>query len=328
MFLAGDLGGTKTLLAEYVLDGDGLREVSRQKYTSRSDPSFDDILADFLNGRSEALASACFGVAGTVVQGRSHATNLPWSLGEQQLAEKIGVPRVKLLNDLEATALGMLVLPAGSLTALAGPAPTGQARAGNVGVIAAGTGLGEAMLYWDGKYHHAVASEGGHADFAPTSDREVELWRYLRGRFGEHVSYERVLSGPGLKNIYDFLKDDDPAAEPSWLTEELNKADASAVIASHGLKGDVPICLEALAIFVVVYGAAAGNLALRYVATGGVFLAGGIAPKILPALQSNAFLASFRAKGRLSSLLDQIPVFVSLEPSAALLGAAHYATRL
>jgi glucokinase len=328
MFLAGDLGGTKTLLAEFVLVGDSLREVSRQKYSSRSYPSFDDILADFLKGRSEPLVSGCFGVAGTVVQGQSHATNLPWSLDERLLAEKIGVPRVKLLNDLEATALGMLVLPSGSLNTLADPEPKSERRTGNVGVIAAGTGLGEAMLYWDGERHHPIASEGGHADFAPRSDREVELWKYLRTTFGDHVSYERVLSGPGLKNIYDFLKLADPASEPDWLAEEMNARDASAVISSHALNRNVPICEEALAMFVSAYGAAAGNLALRYVATGGVFLAGGIAPKILPALQSAAFLSSFRAKGRLSSLLDQIAVFVSLEPRAALLGAAHYATRL
>jgi glucokinase len=201
-------------------------------------------------------------------------------------------------------------------------------RKGNIAVVAAGTGLGEAMLYWDGTQHHPIASEGGHADFAPRTEREVELWHYLRGRFSGHVSYERVLSGPGFFNIYSFLKDRGYFEEPPSLAEELKEGDPNAVISSHSLARDVPICVETMTMFASIYGAEAGNAALRCVATGGVFLAGGIAPKILPALRSAAFLDSFTDKGRFHDFLRGIEVSVSLNPRAALLGAAHYALRL
>jgi glucokinase len=329
MYLAGDLGGTKTLLAEFEPAGDSLREVRQRQFPSRSYPAFDMILTEFLAERTgPPLRSACFGVAGAVVGGRSQATNLPWALDEPSLARVIGVSRVKLLNDLEATAYGMLALPASSLSVLNASTSSGPGRSGNVGVIAAGTGLGEAMLYWDGERHHPVASEGGHADFAPRNLHEVELWTYLQRTFGGHVSYERVLSGPGLRNVYNFLREADPSAEPDWLVEEMNAGDPAAVISAHGLKGDVPICVEAMAMFVSAYGAEAGNVALRSVATGGVFLGGGIAPKILPALRSPSFLESFTAKGRFAPFLKTIEISVSLDPHAALLGAAHYATRL
>jgi glucokinase len=329
MYLAGDLGGTKTLLAEFEPVGHSLREVRQRQFPSRSYLAFDMILTEFLAERTgPPLRSACFGVAGTVLSGRSHATNLPWALDEQALASVVGVSRVKLLNDLEATAYGMLALPASSLAVLNPNPSSGQGRSGNVGVIAAGTGLGEAMLYWDGERHHPVASEGGHADFAPRNAREVELWNYLQRTFGGHVSYERVLSGPGLENIYKFLREADPEAEPDWLVEEMHAGDPAAVISTHGLKADVPICAEALAMFVSAYGAEAGNVALRSVATGGVFLGGGIAPKILSALRSPTFLDSFTAKGRFGPFLKTVEISVSLDPHAALLGAAHYATTL
>lgn len=329
MFLAGDLGGTKTLLAEFEPTDDGLTPVREASFPSRQYPTFEAILAEFLSGRSgPPLKSACFGVAGTVVNGATQMTNVRWSLVESDLARAVGVGRVKLLNDLEATAYGVLTLPAAEIAVLNPEASPTPSRAGNVAVVAAGTGLGEAMLYWDGTRYNPIASEGGHADFAPRTEREVELWHYLRERVGGHISYERVLSGPGFSNIYGFLKDRCGFQEPSWLTDELKSGDPNAVISRHGLIGDVPLCAETLSMFAAIYGAEAGNAALRCVATGGVFLAGGIAPKILPALRSRAFLDSYSDKGRYRDFLQGIEVGVSLNPLAALKGAAHYATRL
>jgi glucokinase len=209
----------------------------------------------------------------------------------------------------------------------ASPSPS---RAGNIAVIAAGTGLGEAMLYWDGALYHPIASEGGHADFGPRTEREVKLWHFLRGLYGRHVSYERVLSGPGFFNIYKFLRDNRYFDEPSYLARELKQAggDPNAVIAAHRLAGDVPLCAATVAMFASIYGAEAGNQALRCVALGGVFLGGGIAPKLLPALKSPAFLDSFHAKGWFAPFLERVEVSVALNPKAALHGAAHFAARL
>jgi glucokinase len=329
MFLAGDLGGTKTILGEFEPDPGGLRRVRERVFPSRSYPTFDALAAEFLSGRDgPPLRSACLGVAGTVIDGRCKTTNLPWALDESALSAALGVPRVKLLNDLEATAFGILTLSSDERAVLnPGPAPPGGRR-GHVAVIAAGTGLGEAMLYWDGARYHPVASEGGHADFGPRTEREVELWHFLRARHGGHVSYERVLSGPGFHDIYRFLRDECGLEEPPGLAAEVAAGHPNAVISTHGLAGDVPLCAETVAMFVSAYGAEAGNLALRCVAVGGVFLAGGIAPKLLPALRSPAFLDSFRAKGRLAPFLEKVEVSVSLNPEAALLGAAHYAARL
>jgi glucokinase len=329
MFLAGDIGGTKTLLGVFEPTDDGLKVVHEGSFPSKSYATFDAVLAEFLAGRTgPMLRAACFGVAGTVVNGRCQLTNLPWVLAEKALADGIGVPRVKLLNDLEATAFGMLTLPASDTAVLQPGASPTPSRAGNIAVIAAGTGLGEAMLYWDGTRYHPIASEGGHAEFGPTSDREVGLWQFLRKRFGGHVSYERVLSGPGFLNIYDFLKEEGTLEEPTWLAEKIQKGHANAVISEHGLAGDVPLCVETLSTFASIYGAEAGNQALRCVAVGGVFVGGGIAPKLLPALRSRSFLDSFSDKGRFEGFLKGIEVCAALNPRAALLGAAHYDARL
>ena len=325
MFLAGDLGGTKSLLGEFQPRDGALVQVRLESYPSRSYPTFDAILGEFLDGRTgPPIASACLGVAGTVFDGRCHMTNLPWLLEETALADAIKTPKVKLLNDLESTAFGTLFLPPGEVAVLAA-GPGSAPRGGNVAVIAAGTGLGEAMLYWDGDRYHPVASEGGHADFSPRDDREVELWKHLRKRFEGHVSFERVLSGPGLFNIYTFLRDEGLYEEPGWLAAKFAGKDPNVVISEHGAAGGVPICVETLAMFASIYGAEAGNAALRCVATGGVYLGGGIAPKLLPVLKSGAFMDAFTNKGRFAGFLGGLKVSVSLNPHAALLGSAHYA---
>jgi glucokinase len=324
MFLAGDIGGTKTILALFQRSGDGVELVCDGTFPSHGHATFEEILRAFLAEQPGVqLVSACLGVAGPVVDGRCHTTNLPWVLDERVLAQVLGVPRVKLLNDLEATAFGMPFLRSDELCVLQ-PGASPRKR-GNVAVIAAGTGLGEAMLYWDGRRYHPIASEGGHADFAPHDDREAELLKYVREQTGGHVSYERVLSGPGIHTIYLFLRDRGYYPEPPWLARTVEAGDANAVIAQLGLVGDQPLCSATIEMFCAIYGAEAGNIALRCVALGGVYVGGGIAPKLLPALQSGGFVRAFRDKGRLSDLLGSIEVSVALNERAALLGAAHYA---
>ena len=328
MILAGDIGGTKTVLALFEETADGVRAVREAPaFASKDFASLEAILTEFRKDhRGLSLEAACFGVAGPVLDGKSVTTNLPWHLEEEALARAAGAPRAKLLNDLEAAAYGMLFLKPEELCVL--NRGTRPSRRGNVAVVAAGTGLGEAMLYWDGRHHHPMASEGGHADFAPRTDQEIELLKYLRAKFGDHVSYERILSGPGFYNVYKFLRDSGAYPEPASLARKLKTGDPSAIISQLGLAGGEPICVATLELFASLYGAEAGNLALKCVAVGGVFIGGGIAPKLLPALQAGPFMRAFTAKGRLAGLLNQIEVSVALNPRAPLLGAAHYGRRL
>ena len=321
MILAGDIGGTKTVIGLFDEVDTRLQATREDTFPSGSHGALQEILERFLGGGPRpALRAACFGVAGPVVEGRCKTINLPWELDEITLAETLQVPRVKLLNDLEAAAYGMLHLDQTDLCVL----QPGLPGKGNIAVIAAGTGLGEAILYWVGELHQPLASEGGHADFAPQTDLEVELLRYLRREVG-HVSYERLLSGPGFFNIYRFLRDSGFAPEPEWLRERIAQGDPSAVVSQLGLAGEHPLCIKTLDLFTSVYGSEAGNLALKALALGGVYVGGGIAPKILPKLQDGTFIRAFNEKGRLAELTRTIPVKVALNPSAPLLGAAHYA---
>ena len=321
LILAGDVGGTKTNLALFQPDGDRLTPMAERSVKSADFSGLDAIVSAFLREAQRAPARACFGVAGPVVDGRCQATNLPWVADVRSLQQTIGVEAVWLLNDLETTAYGIQALPAQALQVLQRGTPQPQ---GHCAVIAAGTGLGEALLVWDGQRYRAIASEGGHADFAPRSELELELSRYLLGRFG-HASYERVLSGPGLANIYDFLKSTRRGQEPAWLAVELAAGDPSAAISRGALERRESICVQALALFASIYGAEAGNLALKVLARGGVYVGGGIAPKILPALTDGGFMQAFVAKGRLAPFLSEIPVHVVLEPKASLYGAARMA---
>lgn len=325
MILAGDVGGTKTVVALYEARAGGLAPVREARFASADFGALEDILARFLRESPGArIDAACFGIAGPVIDGRAQTTNLPWKLDERDLERAVGARRVKLLNDLEAAAYGMLELRQDERAVL-NPGRAAS-RPGNAAVVAAGTGLGEAMLVWDGERHRAVASEGGHADWAPRTDEEIELLLFLRAEFGR-VSTERVLAGPGLHNIYRFLRRKSAEAEPDWLRERIAGGDPSAVVSQTGLEGRDPVCARTLEMFAAIYGAEAGNVALQCVATQ-VFIGGGIAPKILPALQSRAFLDAFADKGRFRDLLAGIPVAVSLNPRTPLVGAATYATRL
>jgi len=321
--LGADIGGTKVNLA--LFDWERGRLVCRRKHTYHSH-EYDDlsgILTVFLKEAPAALDAAAFGVAGPVEQGRAQVTNLPWHVDTEQLRRHLGIERIKVVNDLEATAYGVMTLNEHDVFVL----NHGQAVQGTIAVIAAGTGLGEGYLFWDGRRHHPAPSEGGHAEFAPRNDLQAQLLAYLRRRFG-HVSYERVLSGPGLVNIYEFLRDAGHAEEPAQLAEQIRSGDPAAAITAAGLAGIPALCVQALDLFAAIYGGEAGNLALKVLAIGGVYVGGGIAPKIRAKLADGTFLAAFRDKGRMAFLLDKMPVRVVLNEETALYGAGYCAARL
>ena len=345
MILACDIGGTKTRLALFDWKDERVDAQTEQVYISADYKSFEAILEDFLNPPQPELAetteteeeppeaqpkeplkidAACIGVAGPVIENRCQTTNLPWLVDGHALAIRFHIPTVQLLNDLEATAHGLLQLKPEETTALnTGIVPT-QKRP--MALIAAGTGLGEAILYWDGMAYHPMPSEGGHADFAPNSDLEIELLRHLRASY-LHVSWERVLSGPGLHAIYEFLRDT-KRNEPTWMAERMQVEDPAAVIAEVGLKKQADIGVQALDLFASIYGAEAGNLVLKSMALSGIYLGGGIAPKLLAKLQDGAFMRGFTNKGRYKKLMTSVPVRVIVNDRAALIGAAAVAAKL
>jgi glucokinase len=330
-FLAGDIGGTKTRLALYSKTEAGLFPVRDQTYASAVYPAFADVIDDFLSGAhaAELPRSACFGVAGPVRAGRCQTTNLPWLIDAGEIAELTQIAHVGLLNDLEAMALGVLHLRAHEFIELNPMAPTTESGEGNIAVLAAGTGLGEALLYWDGREHRAVATEGGHADFAANSAEQDNLLAWLRIKHGGHVSYERVLSGSGLFSVYQFLSATRPESVVAARDANIRAAaDPAAMIGQFGVDESDLLCREALRIFAEVYGAEAGNMALKTLAGGGVVLGGGIAPKILRVLSDGAFLSAFLDKGRFGELLSNYSVRVALNSDSALLGAAHTARAL
>ncbi len=323
MILAGDVGGTKSVIA--LFDSSGPLRVLRDKtYPCDDYPSLEAILDDFLRARDvEGLVGACFGVAGPVdANGVSKITNLPWTIDSRALSTRLGGIPVKLINDLQATALGSLVVPPDAFAVLQPQAAA--APEGTIAVIAPGTGLGEATLLWDGGRYRALPSEGGHADFAPGTDDEIELLHFLRKLYGHHISYERVLCGDGIGDIYAFTRAQSKTAEPGWLAQQIATGDRNAAVAKAALAGTDAACVRALEMFAEILGAEAGNIALRSVATGGVVIGGGIPPKVLPALQAPRMIERFNDKGRFAPWTRTLGVRVTLEPRAALLGAAHY----
>jgi len=355
MILAGDIGGTKTNLALYDWTTERVEPVREDSFHSADYKTLEEIVEEFLSAPptkppveddpvaesdvetgAEAgkkpdlppeplkLTAACFGVAGPVIDNRCRTTNLPWVIEGAALAQRFDIPQVQLLNDLEATAHGILLLRPDELVVLNAGAPPKKKQA--LALIAAGTGLGECILYWDGTRYRPMPSEGGHTDFAPNSDSEIELLRHLRGSY-LHVSYERIVSGPGLHAIYEYLRDT-KKNEPTWLAEKIKVGNPAAEIAEAGLKGQAEIAKQALDLFASIYGAEAGNLALKALTLDGVYVAGGIAPKLLKKLQDGSFMRGFINKGRYKRLMGQIPVKVVTNDKTALLGAASVAAQL
>jgi glucokinase len=322
MFLAGDIGGTKTNLAVYAYDGDRLVATKVGAYPSKDHQAVGDIVRKFLGDELSGIRQACFGVAGPVKAGVVQVTNLPWIVDAAALQAELGFQKVSLLNDLEANAYGINTLLPNELLSLNPKADLRQV--GNRALIAAGTGLGEAGMLWDGLTHRPFASEGGHASFAPNDALGDELLAFLRKERG-HVSWERVLSGMGMTNLYRFFRQRSGQPEPDWLTQQLKAGDLGAVVSQAGLAGKDQVCVDTVDCFTRNYGSEAGNLALKMLSLGGVYIGGGIAPKMLPKMQSPIFLDAFYHKGRLSPVLESMPVYVILNDKTALQGAAWYA---
>ncbi len=334
MILAGDIGGTHARLTYYQQDQNKdachFSAVHEKVYTSKEFRGLDEIVLRFVSETGVKPAIASFGVAGPVRNGRVETSNLPWVVESSRLAKELKLDRVNLINDLEAQAWGIQCLGPSDTVAL-NQASSGhngkQNSPGNQAVVAAGTGLGEAGLIWDGERQHIFACEGGHCDFAPRNELEIELLRYLLTRFG-HVSYERIVSGPGLVNVYLFLKDTHRGSEkePQWLRDEIASGDPAAAISQAAVSAKSALAEQALDLWISIYGAETGNMALKVLASGGIFLAGGIAPKILPKLAGPLFMQAFLGKGRMQPLLEAIPVRVITNEKTGLLGAARYGT--
>lgn len=318
LILAGDIGGTSTRLAYFDTACGTLETVVEKCFPSRESGSLEEIVGRFAAEQGLVAERACFGIAGPVRNGQVKTTNLPWNVEAAVLSRILGLPAVRLINDLEANAYGIDLLEPHDLTVLnQGVAdPTGT-----IALISAGTGLGEGLAYWDGIAYRPLSSEGGHADFAPRTQLEIELLLYLSAEHGR-VSTERVVSGPGICSIYRFLRDVSGISERHTVVEAMAAGDPAAIISGAALAGECPLCARTMELFVSLYGAEAGNVALRVMATGGIYLGGGIAPKIIEQLQRPGFMEAFTSKGRMSSLLENIPVQVILNDRTALLGAA------
>jgi len=320
VILAGDIGGTKSILALFKVDHDTLEPLFEKKYSSASFASASDLLQRFLDDAPKvSLKQASLGFAGPVMDGKSRAVNLGWQFDREELAHICKVHDLALLNDLVALSCVLPFLDDSQVTVL----KQGHKGRGNIALLAAGTGLGEAMLARDGDNFVPCPSEGGHRDFSPHNEEECELLRFLLERYG-HVSTERVLSGFGILDLYQFLLQKTKTAPPAWLQRAIEEKDAS-LVSQCALQENDPLCTRALTLFASLYGAEAGNLALQYLATGGVYIGGGIGTKIRPLLNSETFRNSFIDKGRMKSLLEEIPVYLILDQSAVLLGAARYA---
>jgi glucokinase len=322
VIVAGDIGGTNARLATFEVQAGRLLLIKEFIYPSRSAPDLETIVRRFVEEARPTATAAALGVAGPVKNGRTETPNLPWVVDAGRLATILGVPRVTLLNDLKANAYGLRHLGPTDFAILQ---PGAQDAVGNQAILSAGTGLGAAGLFWDGERHRPFATEGGHADFAPRTRLESDLMESIAREKGR-VSSERILSGSGLVRVYRFLRQRSSDPEPAALTERFAKEDPAAVVSGSALDESDPVCVKALELFVSVYGAEAGNVALRMLATGGVFLGGGIAPKILSRIKRDAlFMTAFLDKGRMRPLLESVPVLVVLNDRAALWGAAHCA---
>jgi glucokinase len=321
MILAGDVGGTKVDLALYDFNNGKLKSTREKIYPAKDYPGLEVIVKEFLG--SDKVTAACFGVPGPVRDGRLRLTNLPWTLDTRELSAGLVIDHVFLINDLQANGFGIAELADNQILTL----NEGDSSVdGNRALISAGTGLGQCFLVWDGHKHIPYPSEGGHADFAPRNEDEIDLLRFLKQEYNGRVSFERIVSGIGLSNVYEFLREVRGMDEPTWLAERIAAVpDPNAVITELALTAKSEICEKALDMFVSSYGAEAGNLALKILTVGGLYVGGGIAPRIVEKLKDGTFMKAFTDKGRLSQLLINMPVRIILESRAALLGAASYA---
>jgi glucokinase len=330
MILAGDVGGTKVDLALYEFSGGSLQMVINKKYPAKGYPNLETVVQEFLKDPQierdvhQQVVAACFGCPGPVKEGRLKLTNLPWTLDARELSKILGIEHIFLINDLEANGYGVAELGPNQIFELAAG---DKSAVGHRALVSAGTGLGEALLIWNpvARRHVPLPSEGGHVDWAPRNPLEIEMLEYLLKTLKGRVSTERVVSGLGLKNIYEFLRDGKKMDEPAWLRERMETEDPNFVIGTTGEDGSCELTAKVLELFAAAFGAECGNMGLKLLASGGVYIGGGIAPKILTTLKNGVFMGAFLDKGRLSPLLHSVPVRVILEQKCALIGAAAYA---
>lgn len=318
--LAGDIGATKSNLALFKVEGGNVVSLQEAQYKSQEYKNIIELTNTFIKN-IPLPDSICFGVAGPVLNGHAKLSNIMWEIDSNELSNHFGVKNVQLINDLEATAYGLAMLTEKDITEIH---KGNDAAVGNAAVIAPGTGLGEAGLYWDGNYYHPFATEGGHSDFAPRNQFDFDLYNFLQKKFG-HVSWERLVCGPGIVNIYDFLRDEKKREEPEWLKEKYKNGDAAAVISQHAKQSE--ICKETMQVFIRYLAYESANLILKLKATGGLFIGGGIAPLIVSLFENNVFYSSFCQSGRLNYLLEKVPVKIILNTKTALLGAAYYGAK-
>lgn len=327
MLIAGDIGGTKTNLALFNEESTDFSAYEHfETFASQDYPDLESILHLYLaeKGGKDQIKGGCFAIAGPVVDEVCRATNLPWIVNARKLSSELNLPHIHLINDLLANAASVEILPKEKLVDLYTPVEIETRE--NRAVISPGTGLGQAGLFWDGKKYHPFACEGGHTDFAPVNEIQIELFHYLYNKFG-HVSYERILSGPGFLNLYQFFVEAKKRKVPQWLSEELEAKNHAAVITENGLNSQSELCFETLNLFVEIFGQECGNLCLKLMALGGMYLGGGIPPKILPKLKEPIFRKGFLNKGRFALLLEKVPLQVIMDNKASLKGAAFFAMR-
>jgi glucokinase len=321
MILAGDVGGTKVDLGLYEFTNGKLKPARDKVFKAKDYTGLEVIVKEFLG--ADKVTAACFGVPGPVRDGRLRLTNLPWTLDSRELSAGLDIQHVFLINDLEANGYGVAELAPEQIYTLSEGDPS---QIGNRALIAAGTGLGEGMLIWNSRIHVPYPSEGGHCDYAPRNEDEIDLLRFLKEKYNGRVSFERVVAGMGLTSIYEFLREVRGMEEPAWLAKKIaDVGDPNAVITEMALSAKSEICEKALDMFVSAYGAESGNLALKVLSVGGLYVGGGIAPRIIEKLKDGTFMKAFTDKGRLSQLLINMPVRIILEPRAAQMGAAAYA---
>lgn len=317
LVLAGDVGATKTNLALFKMNQKNAKVLKEGNYKSQKYKSITEITSNFLEGQPQP-ATCCIGVAGPVLEGKVKLTNLSWEMDSKEIAKQMGLAKIHLINDLEATAYGLAMLENKDIVTIHKGSDT---PSGNAAIIAPGTGLGEAGIYFDGKFYHPFATEGGHSDFASRDKPDFELYEYLQNKFG-HVSNERVICGPGIVNIYQFLKEEKKLEEPAWVTDKIKQGDAAAEISKHTDQSE--LCNKTMQLFIRFLARESANLTLKMKATGGLFIGGGIAPQLIPLFEKYRFNDSFLDSGRMNHLLEKVTVSIILNTKTAMLGAAYY----
>ena len=319
VILAADVGGTKTNLTLFQIQGGDLVPLKEKSYSTKKYKSFLEMVATFHTADMPKINGICLGVAGPVIRGKVYGTNFPWAIDSEEISRELHIRSVSLINDMEANAYGLAALQEKDFETL----KSGTKIPGNAALISPGTGLGEAGMFWDGSHYHPFACEGGHCDFSPRNELDIKILQHFQKKY-EHVSWERLISGPGILELYVFLRHISGIKEPQWLSNQMSQGNPSAIITGTAMEGKDSVCVETLDVFIRFLAIEASQLALKFKATGGIYIGGGILPKIITGINRDVFYNNFVQSGRLNALLEMVPVKVILNEKTALLGAAYY----